>query len=343
VAGGKSDRQVSFVEFAPTVLSLAGNNPPDWLQGHAFLGKFVAPPQPFVYGYRGRMDERIDLVRSVTDGRFVYVRNFLPHRIYGQHLDYMFQTPTTRVWHKLHAQRQLNAAQDAFWNVKPPEELYDLTNDPDEVHNLAGEAEHAETLARLGRALHEQMLSVRDVGLLPEGEMHTRAAGASPYDLARDDARYPLERILAAAELAAGQDDAAIPRLVELLSDADSAVRFWAATGLTIRGQTAVRGAQPALVRALDDESSFVRIAAAEALCRYGEGGAPSEALKTLTDMCHWPKHGVFAALAALNAIDACGPQAAGASKIIRGLPADGPVPHERYQSYVPRLLHDAR
>ena len=69
-SGGKSDRLVSFVDFAPTVLSLAGIQPPDWMQGHAFLGKFQEAPQSFVHGFRGRMDERDDLVRSVTDGRY---------------------------------------------------------------------------------------------------------------------------------------------------------------------------------------------------------------------------------------------------------------------------------
>src|SRR6476646_9276019 len=78
--GGQSDRLVSFVDFAPTVLSLAGLRPPEWLQGHAFMGRHTTEPQLFVYGFRGRMDERFDLVRSVTDGRFVYVRNYMPHK-----------------------------------------------------------------------------------------------------------------------------------------------------------------------------------------------------------------------------------------------------------------------
>src|SRR5262249_27986360 len=130
-AGGKSDRLVSFVDFAPTLLSLAGIEPPGWMQGHAFLGVYQRPPQPFMYGFRGRMDERLDLVRTVTDGRHVYVRNYMPHKIYGQHIDYMFQTPTTRVWKRLHDEGRLTPAQEAFWGTKEPEELYDLRSDPD--------------------------------------------------------------------------------------------------------------------------------------------------------------------------------------------------------------------
>ncbi len=148
-AGGHSDRLVSFVDFAPTTLSLAGVKPPEWMQGHAFLEKYQAPPQPFVYGFRGRMDERRDLVRSVTDGRYVYLRNYRPDLIYGQHVAYMFQTPTTRVWKQLFDEGKLSAAQQAFWKPKPPEELYDLTSDPDEVHNLAASPEHQQIKARL--------------------------------------------------------------------------------------------------------------------------------------------------------------------------------------------------
>src|SRR6185503_14894746 len=96
--GGKSDRLVSFVDLAPTLLSLAGIKPPETMQGYAFAGKFQTEPQAFVHGFRGRMDERYDLVRSVTDGRFVYLRNYMPHRSQAQHVSYQFQTPTTRVW-----------------------------------------------------------------------------------------------------------------------------------------------------------------------------------------------------------------------------------------------------
>ncbi len=285
--GGHSDRLVSFVDFAPTMLSLAGVRPPEWMQGHAFLGPFAQPPQPYVYGFRGRMDERIDLVRSVTDGRYVYVRNYMPHRIYGQHLSYMFQTPTTQVWHKLHQAGKLNAAQDAFWCVKPPEELYDLQTDPDEVNNLAGAEQHRDTLVRMKHAQQELARSIRDVGFLPEGEIHARSQGSTPYDMGHDDAKYPFERVFAAAELASGTSAADTPELVKLLADSDSAVRYWAATGLLIRGESAMNAAEAAFANALTDQSPYVRTVAAEALCRFGNQansrsrpGSPRRALQ---------------------------------------------------------------
>ncbi|HTM48557.1 MAG TPA: sulfatase, partial [Bryobacteraceae bacterium] len=131
--GGISDQPVAFVDLAPTVLSLAGIEPPRYMQGSAFAGARAGAPRQYNFGFRGRMDERYDMVRSVRDGRYVYIRNYMPHKIYGQHIDYMFQTPTTSVWKKLYDEGKLQPPKTYFWETKPPEELYDLENDPDEV------------------------------------------------------------------------------------------------------------------------------------------------------------------------------------------------------------------
>ena len=83
VLGGKSDRLLGFVDLAPTMLSLAGIRPPDYYQGQAFAGPYEAAPRIYSFGFRGRMDERYDLMRSVRDKRFMYIRNYDPHEIYG--------------------------------------------------------------------------------------------------------------------------------------------------------------------------------------------------------------------------------------------------------------------
>lgn len=340
VAGGTSDRLVSFVDFAPTVLSLAGVQPPSWLQGQAFLGPYAGAPSRYVYSFRGRMDEKIDLSRGVTDGRYVYIRNYLPHRPQGQYLAYMFETPSTRIWRQLHDAQRLTPAQESFWSAKPSEELYDLHRDPDQIHNLAGERDAQETLQRLRAAQQTWCRSMRDLGFLPEGEMHRRAAGSSPYDMGRDEAAYPFERVFQAAERAAGFDPESIAALVADLGDGDPAVRYWGAMGLLIRGAAAVASHEVELVRALDDASPYVGIAAAEALGRHRGAALREQAVARLVTWADCRQHDVFVAISALNALSVLElPE--GTRQAVRQLPTTGQVPHPRYAEYVGRLLKE--
>ena len=82
--------------------------------------KHATPPQEYAFGFRGRMDERYDMVRSVLGKRHIYIRNYMPHKPYGQHVNHMFITPTTQVWKQLY-DGKLNAAQ-SHWNTKPAED-----------------------------------------------------------------------------------------------------------------------------------------------------------------------------------------------------------------------------
>ena len=340
--GGKSDRLVSFVDLAPTMLSLAGVKPPGWMQGHAFAGPHQTAVQPFLFGARGRMDERMDFVRSVTDGRFVYLRNFYPHVSQAQRVAYQFETPTTRVWRELFDAGKTNDAQSIFWRTpKAPEELYDLTSDRDEVRNLAAAPEHRATLEKFRAALRDHQLATRDVCLLPEGEIHSRSKGSSPYDMAHDDAKYPLRRVLEAADVASRLDPAALPQLRQWITDQDSAVRYWGALGFLMRGADTVKREQAVLQRALTDSSPLVRIVAAQSLASYGGESEMAPALAVLRELAAPDKNGVFVSMAALSAIEALGPKAASLHEFVRTIKGDAGSPHARFESYIPRLVEN--
>jgi len=349
--GGAVSRPVSFVDLAPTLASLAGIQPPDWMQGHAFLGKHDAGPQRYIHGFRGRMDERYDLIRSVRNDRYVYLRNYMPHLIYGQHIAYMFQTPTTAIWKQLFDAGKLKPPQTHFWQRKPPEELYDLQSDPDETRNLVDSSEHQAILAELRKAQREHALRIRDVALLPEAEMLRRAKGRSPYE-AGHDPKLPLERILATAELASSLKADALPALKEALSDGDAAVRYWAAMGFLMRGK-----APDELRKLLADESPSVRIAAAQALGQFGGEDGLNAVLPVLVKAIGEGNENFAVRLEALNAIDALGPKAAPVAEKLRELSqsksakgAKGKARKAkggdgensgRTASYVPRLLEE--
>lgn len=249
--GSTTDQLAAFVDLAPTMLSLAGLAPPEHMHGGALLGAYQARPGDYLHGFRDRMDERYDFVSGVRDARYLCVRNYMPHRIYGQHVSYMFETPTTQVWKALYDADRLEPPQTFFWETKPAEELYDLQTDPHEVRNLASDPGQQGTLQRLRAALRDHLLSIRDLGFLPEPELHDKTGAGAPYRLGHDAVRYPLETILDTAELASQPGIEAVAELKVALSHPDSTVRYWGAVGLLARGQPAVGNAGDELRHAL--------------------------------------------------------------------------------------------
>ena len=339
VPGGKTDRLVGFIDLAPTVLSLVGIQAPAHMQGHAFMGEYEAPPQPYVHGFRGRMDERYDMVRSVRDKRYIYIRNYMPHKIYGQYINYMFQTPTTAEWKRLYDEKKLSPPRTFFWETKPAEELYDLLIDPDEVNNLANSPEHEHILKRLRKAQQDLAVRIRDVGFLPEHQIHRRSAGTTPYEIGHQEKRYPLKKIMAAAQSASSLDPEAVTELQEAFRDEDSAVRYWAAMGILMRGKSAVDSAKSQLRRALSDTSPIVRVIAAQALGQYGSDADLKEALPVLMELAALDKNGIYVSMLALNALDALHHKAASAAQAIKQLPTSDPSVNRRMRNYVPRLI----
>ena len=340
-SGGKSDRMVNFVDLAPTLVSLAGVKPPEWMQGHAFAGKFQQSKPKYMFGFRGRMDARYDFIRTVTDGRYHYIRNYNPHFIYGQYVAYNFATPSTAAWKRDYDAGKLNEAQSHFWKLKPAEELYDLKADRDEVNNLARASEHRAKLVELRKALQDWCRDIRDLGFLPEGEIHSRSAGSTPGDMARDDSKYPFDRIFAAAEIATTRRAKDLPTIKKNLTDSDSAVRYWGVIGILNRGPRTVTQSRDELVAALADDSPYVRIASALALGKFGDRADQRRAVDCLLELAPWtPDGNVFVSLAAQNAIDELDKKAAYAVDKIKAFPSKGGgSPDGRYNGYVSSLL----
>lgn len=297
--GLKSDRLVGFVDMAPTVLKLAGLPVPSYMEGHAFMGQKPDAEPAYVYGHRDRTDERFETIRAVRDKRYKYIRNYMPHLPYAQHLDYVYQVSAImRDWQRLHDEGKLNPTQDAFFKTKPAEELYDTATDPHEVRNLAADPRYRPTLERMRKAQTAWAIDVRDLGLIPEGELQRLANGKPYYDVTRTDDVYPVQAVAAAAQLATFGKKESLPRLLRLMQDKNGIVRYWSAMGVLTLGD-AGRAARPQLARLMTDEVPNVRIAAAHALCALGDC---KDALPVLASaLTHgWPA----ARLAAANALD---------------------------------------
>lgn len=267
--GTKTDRLVSFVDLAPTMLSLAGIDIPEYMQGKAFLGEQNTEPGDYVHLFRGRMDERIDMVRAVRDKQYRYIKNFMPHRIYGQYIEYLWRAPSCGSWEDAYKAGNCNEAQSAFWEQKPAEELYDVNVDPWEVNNLVSDPEYADVLKRMRTENNRWMTEIRDTGLMPEGEMSTRNQTQTSFEYVHSDS-YLFEKILNAAEMSTMRDEGKINEIITFIHDENPTVRYWGAMGCLILGEFA-KSAQNDLKMLLEDENPDIRITAAEALCNLGE------------------------------------------------------------------------
>ncbi len=173
--GTVREELVSFIDFAPTMLALAGAPIPTNMPGQVFLGPKTAPERKYIFAARDRMDEAPDRIRAVRSKQFKYIRNFRPELPYAQRIDYMEQMPTMQVWRKLNYEGSLNGPQKLFFQLtKPAEELYDVNADPHEIHNLATNLKNESVLKEMRAALDRWMTETKDMGAIPETEMIQR-------------------------------------------------------------------------------------------------------------------------------------------------------------------------
>ncbi|MEM6344486.1 MAG: sulfatase-like hydrolase/transferase [Bacteroidota bacterium] len=266
-AGGHKTEMVSFIDMVPTTLNLAGAKLPDWLEGEPILGSNASPQRNFSFGARDRADDMYEMSRSVTDGRYLYVRHYMPHLPYIQSgVIFSDKKQSFRELRKLYQAGKTNVEQAKLWNPKPIEELYDLQNDPQELNNLAEQLEMKSIKGKLVRELHQWMIKTKDLGLLPEAEYMLRSQGSTPFEYARSSGNYQIESILAAAEMVGTSGEGA---LLKNLNAEDSGLRYWGVIGLMQLNEISPEG-RARLDGLLNDTSPSVQIAAAEALCRFG-------------------------------------------------------------------------
>jgi len=172
MAGEVVDELISFVDFAPTLLSLTHFQIPEHMQGQAFLGEKQSPPRNYIYAARDRLDDEYDMVRGVRDKRFKYFKNYQPEKPYIMDIEYRMQMDLMQELLRAHQAGELNNLQELwFAQSKPAEELYDLQNDPHELHNLAEDSEYENKLKELRQELSAWQNKYGDLGFITEQEM----------------------------------------------------------------------------------------------------------------------------------------------------------------------------
>ena len=273
--GTTTDRLVSFVDYAPTVLNLLGQPIPEAMQGEPFLGPNNAKPRRYVYGHRDRVDEVRDLSRSVRDERYLYIRNYMPHLGYNQPTAWPDSGEIRHDFYRMTNKEKMTAAQWHFAGpTRPVEELYDCQADPQNLKNLAGSEAHQKTLKRLRKAHRKHITQTVDLGFLPESEAWEMFSNKTGWELGQGGQVKMGSIHKAAAQV--GMADESV--LTKNLRSKNANVRYWGALGLAHHKALQIETKQ-LLRNALNDPSPAVRIEAANTLARAGD---PKPAIRAL-------------------------------------------------------------
>jgi len=286
--GGTSERLVSFVDFSSTVLSLAGVEAPKYMQGVPFLGDMKGEARTFAHTFRGRRGERYDIVRGVRSKEYLYLRNYTPHLPVMQFNAYSFAIPGYRAWEDA-VRLGGSPPEEARWfEPKAKEELYRVSDDPDNLQNRADDPELSEILAQHRSENTRHILAIRDSVFYPEGAI------GREFSAYQNDESYPLEKLIAL------NDSTKLADLIEAMSDKNASVRYSAVTGSLLLGDKAA-SAIPNLRPLLKDDDPVVQIQTARTLAGLGKTG---EAIPVLRSALHSKSE--YLSLQAILAIDEC-------------------------------------
>lgn len=305
------DRIVSFIDMPATWLRITDTEIPAIMQGQSFLGKEPQPERAFHYAYRTRMDERNENARAICDKQFLYIRNYMPYTPWMQPLNYLWKMKATQAWVEHVESGKASEIEARFFEPKGwTEELYDMKQDPDSIHNLIDNPEYAEVIKHMQSNLRSWQEKVFDTGMLPESEMAKIAAkkNTSIYEVARDQSLYNLPQLLDAADLALEENETNLLALRRLLNSPDLGLRYWGIVGCFLLDDT-----QSAL-KCLEDDSHEVRAMAGWLLLRSGDKKMGLQCLE------HLLKENSYATLSVLNIIDWAGDDAKPLLPTIRAL-----------------------
>ena len=251
---------VDFNDLAPTLISLAGGTVPSQMKGRKLLGPDRSAPADHLVLNADRSDNGLDMVRTVTDGRFVYSRNFLAFLPELRYIRYMEIGEIKQEMRKDLAEGKLNDFQKSLFDPRPAEFLYDIENDTWETTNLAGNPQYTTVLERMRALLKEEILASRDIMFLPEYEIALLSDLATAYEFRLDKNKYPIEEILDVALLSGKRSKDISAQQVSFLKNSNPIIRFWAATGLLAQSKQNLTPFMEEITRSINDGYAPVEI-----------------------------------------------------------------------------------
>ncbi|WP_299664596.1 sulfatase [uncultured Polaribacter sp.] len=265
-AGTVSSELINFEDLAPTIISLADGKVPEYLKGRALIGKNRDKERDHLLLSTDRADNGSDLVRTITDGRFVYSRNFMPFMPEMRYIRYLEIAEITQQMRLDYKNNQLNSIQKSLFNQRSTEVLYDIENDSWETKNLIHNLKYKSVLKKMRKQLTEDVLKAKDIHFATEYEIGLISKTTTPYEYRLDDEKYPFKKIYKVAMLSGEKGNKIAKKQIKLLKNNNKIIRYWAVVGLMSQKKEILNCYQKELTKALEDSYPPVAITTAAIL-----------------------------------------------------------------------------
>ena len=279
-AGAVSNELIDFKDLAPTLIHLAGGFIPEYMTGRVLLGDKRSEMADYLKLSSDRADNSPDMVRSITDGRFIYSRNFMPFMPQMRYIRYVEIADITNEMRRDLEKNQLNRIQKSIFEERPAEFLFDIENDVWETNNLIENPAYKAIRDKMRKQLDKEIIDSRDVHFLPEYEIGLISKTETPYEFRLDDKKYPIEAIYAAASLSGKRGAAVTRQQIDLLKSENEIVRYWAILGLCSQKPELLTPFQNKIISSMDDNYLPVSVLAAAIAYQQFENADAVESLK---------------------------------------------------------------
>jgi arylsulfatase A-like enzyme len=162
----------ALLDVTATSLALAGLETPAYMDSkNLFADNYK---REFIFSSRDRCSWTVDRIRSVRSDRYHYIRNFMTDRPLMQN-NYRTPLPISKKLVAMYENGDLTPGQALPYEKRPPEELYDMEQDPHQIKNLANDPEHAAVLEKMRSALAGWIGDTGDRGQFPESRAALQA------------------------------------------------------------------------------------------------------------------------------------------------------------------------
>lgn len=266
---GKEYDLVNFTDLGPTMLSLAGIKPSKQMHGKAIYGKFASSEKrEMQFALAANQLHHFMPVRAATDGRFKYIRSYIPYRQFALRNYYQWGMPSNKAWDRfVLGGHNTQPDWELTFKEHPAEMLFDLEKDPDELHDLSNTPEYQKVLHKMRKGLSNHIRSTMDLGFfLPNSR-----TGHILYDKVRKE-KYPMEELYALVEAAGTADISCLPLLEKALESLLPEMRFWGVVGYaTLARKKQITDCPQTLLTCLQDENPYIAAEAAYAATYLGK------------------------------------------------------------------------